>query len=94
PVDGPIRDAIYRDGADFVAPLEFLSEVFVDGKPLSRPDFERDATEHDGGIRTLEVHCPRYGRALLIVIPEHGRFICSRRDALAEVAALLTSSAG
>ncbi|RMH39858.1 MAG: hypothetical protein D6689_15460 [Deltaproteobacteria bacterium] len=80
PIPGPIRDRIRREGAGFIAPLEFLSEVFVDGTPLSRPAFEAAATVHDGGVRTLRVHCPRFGPALLIASPR-GRFITSEVDA-------------
>jgi hypothetical protein len=81
PLSGDLRDRIYRDGAGFVAPLEFLSEVFVDGKPLSRPEFDQHATDAGGGVRTLPVHCPRYGAALLIATPDRGRFITSELDA-------------
>ncbi len=40
---GAMRDRMHRDGASWIAPLEFLSEVFVDGKPLTKPQFEKDA---------------------------------------------------
>ena len=43
-----MRDKIQRDGASWIAPLEFLSEVFVDGKPLTKPQFEKDAQTADG----------------------------------------------
>lgn len=80
PLGGAQRDALYSEGAFFVAPLEFLSEVFVDGKPLSRPAFEASATALDGGVRTLPVHCPRFGQVLLLDMPGTGRFISSAVD--------------
>ena len=43
---GAMRDKIQRDGASWIAPLEFLSEVFVDGKPLTKAEFEKTST-HD-----------------------------------------------
>ncbi len=76
-VPGPLRDRIYRDGAGFVAPLEFFSEVFVDGTPLSRPQFDQSANVVAGDARALEVHCPRYGTAILVDVPGRGRFLSS-----------------
>ncbi len=91
-VSGQIRDLIRRDGADFVAPLEFLSEVFVDGKPLLKKTFEEQATAVSEQVRSLPVHCPRFGPVLLLEIAEHGRFITSARHAADRVAALLAAS--
>ena len=48
---GTMRDKIQRDGAGWIAPLEFLSEVFVEGKPLTKAQFEKDARTVDGGAR-------------------------------------------
>ena len=88
-VPGPVRDRIFRDGADFVAPLEFLSEVFVDGKPLSRPQLEQGAREVAEGARAMDVHCPRFGPVVLVDIAGHGRFISSATSDPAGVAALV-----
>ena len=77
PLAGPQRDALYREGAFFIAPLEFLSEVFVDGKPLSKPTFESESSELEAGVRALPVHCPRFGQVLLLEMPGKGRFISS-----------------
>lgn len=79
-VTGKQRDAMHRDGAHFVAPIEFLSEVFVDGKPLTKPQFERDATAADG-VKALEVHFPRYGAVTLLEVAGKGRFVTSLGDA-------------
>jgi hypothetical protein len=75
-LSGSMRDRIHREGASWVAPLEFLSEVFVDGKPLSKADFEKTATQVDGA-RTLEVHFPRFGDVVLLDVPGKGRFVTS-----------------
>ncbi|HEY1546760.1 MAG TPA: hypothetical protein VGG28_03035 [Kofleriaceae bacterium] len=81
---GAIRDKIQRDGAAFIAPLEFLSEVFVDGKPLTKQQFEAGATALDGGaVKTLEVHFPRYGEVVLLDVPGKGRFVSSISGAAA-----------
>ncbi|MFN0248194.1 MAG: hypothetical protein ACKV2T_14985 [Kofleriaceae bacterium] len=77
---GQIRDKIWRDGASWIAPIEFLSEVFVDGKPLTKQDFERDAKQADG-VKSLDVHFPRFGDVTLLEISGKGRFVTSYRDA-------------
>jgi len=76
-LSGQQRDQLYHDGAGFIAPIEFLSEVFVDGKPLSRPQFDEQAATGDGGVRSLDVHCPRFGPVLLLDVPDRGRFIAA-----------------
>ncbi|ACY16585.1 hypothetical protein [Haliangium ochraceum] len=91
-VPGQTRDRIYRDGAYFVAPLEFLSEVFWDGKPLAKPVFEANAEQVAEGVRSLAVHCPRFGPAVLVDIAGRGRFLSSAREAAAEVAALVADA--
>jgi hypothetical protein len=88
-VPGSVRDRIYREGVHFVAPLEFLSEVFIEGKPLSRPMFEQGARPVAEGVRALEVHCPRFGPVVLVDIAGLGRFICSATDAPGDAAALV-----
>ena len=79
---GAMRDKIQRDGASWIAPLEFLSEVFVDGKPLTKQEFERDAQRADG-VQSLEVHFPRFGAVMLLEIAGKGRFVTSLTDARA-----------
>lgn len=75
-LSGAVRDKMHRDGANWIAPLEFLSEVFVDGKPLTKQQFEKDATPL-GGLKSLEVHFPRFGEVVLFEIPGKGRFVTS-----------------
>jgi hypothetical protein len=84
-----LQDRMQRDGVGFVAPLEYLSEVFIEGKPLSRPQFEAAATPRANGVRTLEVHCPRFGAALLLDVEGRGRFITSELRAGTDVLALV-----
>jgi hypothetical protein len=88
-IPGATRDRIQRDGAAWVAPLEFLSEVFVEGKPLSKPAFEEAARSIDGGVRALEVHFPRFGPAILLEVPGKGRFVTSAVESAPAIAALL-----
>lgn len=81
---GATRDKIHRDGAGWIAPLEFLSEVFVDGKPLTKQHFEKESTKADSGgaaIKSLEVHFPRFGPVTLLEITGKGRFVTSLADA-------------
>jgi hypothetical protein len=83
-VSGAIRDKMHRDGASFIAPIEFLSEVFVEGKPLTKAEFERDArlVALDGtNVKSLDVHFPRYGAVVLLEIAGKGRFVTSFHDA-------------
>jgi len=76
---GSMRDKIQRDGAGWIAPIEFLSEVFVDGKPLTKAEFERDSRRTDD-VKSLDVHFPRFGAVILLEIPGKGRFVTSLRD--------------
>jgi hypothetical protein len=77
---GAMRDKIQRDGASWIAPIEFLSEVFIDGKPLTKAEFERDAKQ-DNGVKSLDVHLPRFGDVVLLEIAGKGRFVTSHKDA-------------
>jgi hypothetical protein len=76
---GSMRDRIQRDGASWIAPLEFLSEVFVDGKPLTKAQFEKDA-QQTNGMKSLDVHFPRFGPVMLLEIAGK-RFVTSLGDA-------------
>jgi hypothetical protein len=77
---GSLRDRLHRDGAGWIAPLEFLSEVFVDGKPLTKQHFEKEATSA-ANIKSLDVHFPRFGPVTLLEIAGKGRFVTSLGDA-------------
>lgn len=79
-IDGADKDQLYQHGADFVAPIEFLSEVFVEGKPLNKKQFETDSIESKNGAKTMEVHFPRFGPVVLVANPDGTRFISSNLD--------------
>ena len=85
---GAVRDKIQREGACFIAPLEFLSEVFVEGKPLTKQQFEKEARPVDGA-RALDVHFPRFGEVVLLELPGKGRFVTSLTDRAERVVALV-----
>src|SRR5262245_16447690 len=73
---GAMRARIHRHGASWIAPLEFLSEVFLDGKPLTKAEFEKAATTTNG-VRSMDVHFPRFGPVTLLEIAGKGRFVTS-----------------
>ena len=77
---GEMRDKLHRNGATWIAPIEFLSEVFIDGKPLTKQEFERDAKQ-DSGVKSLGVHLPRFGDVTLLEISGKGRFVTTVSDA-------------
>src|SRR5690606_14585095 len=77
PISGAQKDILYDRGADFVAPIEFLSEVFVQGKPLSKTQFEEGASAANDGTKSMEVHFPRFGPVTLFARPDGSRYVCS-----------------
>jgi hypothetical protein len=85
---GALRDKIQREGACFIAPLGFLSEVFVEGKPLTKQQFEKEARSVDGA-RALDVHFPRFGEVVLLELPGKGRFVTSLTDRAERIVALV-----
>ena len=89
---GQLRDRLFQEGADFVAPIEFYSEVFLDGKPLSRPQFDGGAIQLTDDDRVMEVHCPRYGRVRLVVGAGAGKFMTSLGDVSGEAVATLRAA--
>jgi hypothetical protein len=84
-ITGKQKDRLHQDGGGFIAPLAFLSEVFVDGKPLDKRRFLADSEDKDG-VRTLLAHLPRFG-AVRILEQGGARWITSEVDA--DVGALL-----
>ncbi|MBI4511918.1 MAG: hypothetical protein HY698_19955 [Deltaproteobacteria bacterium] len=65
-VPGPLKDRIHQQGCGFIAPLAFLSEVFLEGKPLDRKRFAAEATEIAPSVRGLTAHLPRFGPVLVV----------------------------
>jgi hypothetical protein len=88
PIPRPVRDRIEQTGCGFVAPLEFLSEVFLEGKPLDRRRFEEGATEVAPGVKTLEAHLPRYG-GVWVIETAGGRWVTSEVGRVEPVLAAL-----
>lgn len=86
-LSGALRDKLHREGASWIAPLEFLSEVFVEGKPLTKQQFEKDARAVDGG-RALDVHFPRFGDVVLLEVGGK-RYVTSLTDRAERAAALV-----
>ena len=86
-LSGALRDKLHREGASWIAPLEFLSEVFVEGKPLTKMQFEKEARPVDGG-RALDVHFPRFGDVVLLEVGGK-RYVTSLTDRAERAAALV-----
>ena len=76
-LSGAMRDKIHRDGASWIAPLEFLSEVFVDGKPLTKQQFETDARSRRRRARRSTSTSRASATSMLLEIAGKGRFVTS-----------------
>ncbi len=87
-LEGRIRDRIYEHGANFAAPIEFLSEVFFDGKPLSKGTFEENA-EDSGAGKSLKVMYPRYGAVTLLIDASDQRWVLSSQVSASHVSKIL-----
>ena len=78
-----LRAELVGKAIDFAVPVEFLSEVFVNNKPLSRPDFEANASARDldgEAVQVMEVFAPRLGAGTLIRRGRSNVFISRRLD--------------
>jgi hypothetical protein len=64
----------------FRGATECLSEVVVDGKPLTKQEFDRDAQTAEG-VKSLDVHFPRFGAVKLLELANKRRFVTSLDDA-------------
>jgi hypothetical protein len=91
-LSGAQKDQMHRDGYGFVAPLAFLSEVFVEGKPLDKKRLEAEGRPGPDGTRVLEVHLPRFGPVLLVDGGPGQRWVTS--ETAGDVAALLAIARG
>lgn len=84
-------DQLQGKRIDFAVQVEFLSEVFIDDKPLTKGFFEAESTALDfggGSLRSLEVLAPRLGRGTLLRQGRDGIFV-SRAGKLSLPSALL-----
>ncbi|MEZ4379961.1 MAG: hypothetical protein R3A79_01345 [Nannocystaceae bacterium] len=78
-----LREELQGKAIDFAVRVDFLSEVFVANRPLSRPDFEAAAADFDLGgetVKILEVFAPRLGAGSLLRKGKVNVFISRRPD--------------
>jgi len=76
-----LRGELEGKPIDFAVRVDFLSEVFAAGKPLSRADFDAHATELELGgraLRVMEVFAPRLGAGRLLRAGAANVFITRR----------------
>ena len=77
-IDRTLTDQLQGKRVDFAVPVEFLSEVFGEDGPLSKPTFLEHSEERELGgtqVRVLEVLGPRLGRGSLIRRERAGVFV-------------------
>lgn len=78
-----LGDRLQGKRSDIAVPVEFLSEVFVENTPLSRPAFQERATAVElGGKRLLvmEVLAPRLGYGSLISTGSKHAFVSRKPE--------------
>lgn len=78
-----LTDELQGKRVDFAVVVEFLSEVFVEEGPLSKPHFETHANPHMIGgqeVRALEVLAPRLGRGTFVRRGYAGAFVSRTPD--------------
>jgi hypothetical protein len=78
-----LQDPLQGKRVDFAVPVEFLSEVFVGDKPLTKPTFEAQAQPRELGgqtVKVLEVLGPRLGRGTYIRGSGGGVFVSRTPD--------------
>ena len=71
-------DQLQGKRIDFAVRVEFLSEVFIDDKPLTKTFFEAESTALEFGgatLQRLEVLAPRLGRGTLLRRGRDGIFV-------------------
>ena len=79
-----LRAELQGRAIDFAVKVDFLSEVFLNNRPLSRPDFEAKSADFDldgETVSILEVFAPRLGAGSLIRRGRSNVFISRRPDA-------------
>jgi hypothetical protein len=78
-----LADSLQGKRCDLALVVEFLSEVFVENKPLSRPEFESRATKIELGGRSLvalEVLAPRLGYGTLVSTGKRHAFVSRKPE--------------
>jgi hypothetical protein len=76
-------DPLQHKRVDFAVRVDFLSEVFTESGPLTRPVFEQQSTTRRLGdieVRALEVLAPRLGTGTLVRRGTTGVFLSRRVD--------------
>ncbi len=78
-----LRVELQGRSIDFAVKVDFLSEVFLNNRPLSRPDFVAKSADYDLGGETvsiLEVFAPRLGAGSLLRRGKSNVFVSRRPD--------------
>ncbi len=78
-----LTDSLQGRRSDIAIPVEFLSEVFVENKPLSRPELQARATTIDVGgrsLQALDVLAPRLGYGTLLSTGKHHAFVSRKLE--------------
>jgi hypothetical protein len=78
-----LADELQGKRCDIAIAVEFLSEVFVENKPLSRPELQQRATTIELGgrsVQALEVLAPRLGYGTLLSTGKRHAFISRKLD--------------
>lgn len=78
-----LADELQGKRCDIAIAVEFLSEVFVENKPLSRPELQQRATTIELGgrsLQALEVLAPRLGYGTLLSTGKRHAFISRKLD--------------
>lgn len=78
-----LADSMQGKRCDVVLVVEFLSEVFVENKPLSRSEFESRSAKIDLGGRSLlalEVLAPRLGYGTLVSTGKRHAFVSRKPE--------------
>ncbi len=81
---GDLRVELQGRAIDFAVKVDFLSEVFLNNRPLTRPDFESQSTDYDLGgetVKILEVFAPRLGAGSLLRRGKSNVFVSRRPEA-------------
>ncbi len=88
-----LHDELRGKRADFAVVVEFLSEVFAETGPLSKPIFEAQGELQTLGgteVRILEVLAPRLGRGTFIRRARAGVFVSRTPDSALPEALILS----